>query len=290
MTPLSHILVPVDFSDQSRGMLRYAKLIAERYNAEVTLLHALSSPGAIPAPDPASFKLLPAPRDVMAETTAQLATFGDYELRGVTVRRLVSVGDPVEQIAGFVRTEGVKLIAMPTHGLGGLRRLLIGSVTAKVLHDVPCPVLTGVHLEQPPHHLPLAFSNVACAVDLDCHSHETLTWAAQFASDFHAQLNLVHAIPALEPGFEIPFGGDWKSDLANLARSDLEKLVAATGSDVSGIYIEAGEPRKAVCSFAKSSGADLLIIGRGSHEGIPANLPTEAYAIIRESPCPVISV
>jgi len=290
MTPLSHILVPVDFSDQSRGMLRYAKLIAERYNAEVTLLHALSSPGAIPAPDPASFKLLPAPRDVMAETTAQLATFGDYELRGVTVRRLVSVGDPVEQIAGFVRTEGVKLIAMPTHGLGGLRRLLIGSVTAKVLHDVPCPVLTGVHLEQPPHHLPLAFSNVACAVDLDCHSHETLTWAAQFASDFHAQLNLVHAIPALEPGFEIPFGGDWKSDLANLARSDLEKLVAATGSDVSGIYIEAGEPRKAVCSFAKSSGADLLIIGRGPQEGIPGNLPTNAYAIIRESPCPVISV
>ena len=171
-----------------------------------------------------------------------------------------------------------------------LRRFLLGSVTAKVLHDISCPVLTGVHLEQPPHHLPLSFANITCAVDLDCHSQETLTWAAQFASDLHAQLNLVHAIPALEPGFEIPFGGDWKSDVANLARSDLEKLVAATGSDVSGIYVQAGESRKTVCSFAKSSGADLLIIGRGSQDGIPGNLPTNAYAIIRESPCPVISV
>jgi hypothetical protein len=101
-------------------------------------------------------------------------------------------------------------------------------------------------MEQPPHHLPLAFANIACAVDLDGHSQETLTWAAHFASDFHAQLNIVHAIPALEPGLEIPFGGDWKSDLANLARSDLEKLVAATGSDVPGIYVRAGESRKTV--------------------------------------------
>ena len=287
MTPVSHILVPVDLSDQSRGMLRYAKLIAERHGAEVTLLHVLSSADVIP---PTKSKLFPAPPDIIAETKAQMATFGDYELRGVRVRREVQVGDPVEQIAEFVRGEGVNLVAMPTHGLGVLRRLLIGSVTAKVLHDIPCPVLTGVHLEQPPHHLPLAFANIACAVDLDCHSQETLAWAAHFASDFHAQLNIVHAIPALEPGFEIPFGGDWKLDLANQARSDLEKLVAATGSDGSGIYVQAGEARKTVCAFAKSSCADLLIVGRGPHEGIPGTLPTTAYAIIRESPCPVISV
>jgi nucleotide-binding universal stress UspA family protein len=121
MKPVSNILVPVDFSDQSRGMLRYAKVIADRYSAEVTLLHVLSPGDTIFPADLAGPKIFPAPRDVMAETSAQLATFGNYELRGVTVRRLVSVGDPAEQIAGFVRTEGVKLIAMPTHGLGVLR-------------------------------------------------------------------------------------------------------------------------------------------------------------------------
>jgi len=290
MTPLSRILVPVDFSDQSLGMLRYAKLIAERYSAEVTLLHVLSPGDAMAQANLAGSKILPAPPDFMAEANEQMATFGDYELRGVTVRRLVYAGDPVEEIVRCIHTEGVKLVAMPTHGLGGLRRLLLGSVTAKVLHDVSCPVFTGVHLEQPPHHLPLIFSNVVCAVDLDSHSQETLTWAARFASDFHAQLNIIHAVPALEPGFEIPFGGDWKSDVANLAREDLQKLIAAIGSDVEGIYVQAGEPRKTVCSFAKSSGADLLIIGRNPQEGMAGNLPTTSYAIIRESPCPVISV
>ena len=290
MKPVSHILVPVDFSDQCRGMLRYAKLIAEGSGAEITLLHVVDSVDAIPPMGLAGGRIVPAPRCVLAETDAQMETFGTFELRGVTVRRLVKVGDPAEQIAAFVHAEGVNLVAMPTHGLGGLRRFLIGSVTAKVLHDLSCPGLTGVHLEQPPHHLLLTFTNIACAVDLDCHSAETLTWAAHFASDFHGQLNIVHAIPALEPGFEIPFGGDWKSDLANLARENLEKLVAATGSEVAGIYVQAGEPRKTVCSFAKSSGADLLIVGRGHEGGIAGNLPTTAYAIIRESPCPVVSV
>ena len=290
MKAISHILVPVDFSDQCLGMLRYAKLIAERFGAEITLLHVVDSVDAVPPMDLAGGKIVPAPRSVLAETDAQMEAFGTFELRGVPVHKLVQVGDPVEQIAAFVRAEGVNLVAMPTHGLGGLRRFLIGSVTAKILHDLSCPILTGVHMEQPPHHLPLAFTNIACAVDLDSHGQETLTWATRFAGDFHAQLNVVHAIPALEPGFEIPFGGDWKSDVANLARQDLEKLVAATGSDVSGIYVQAGEARKTVCAFAKSSGADLLIVGRDPQEGIPGNLPTTAYAIIRESPCPVISV
>ncbi len=39
---------------------------------------------------------------------------------------------------------------MPTHGYGPFRRFILGSVTAKVLHDADCPVWTGVHLEEAP--------------------------------------------------------------------------------------------------------------------------------------------
>jgi len=51
---------------------------------------------------------------------------------------------------------------MPTHGLGGFRRFLLGSVTAKVLHDADCPVWTGVHLERAPHSKQLS-SGISCA-------------------------------------------------------------------------------------------------------------------------------
>jgi nucleotide-binding universal stress UspA family protein len=290
MLPLSSIVVPVDFSDRCSGMLRYVKVIAARYNAEVTLLHVINPVYAIPATGLAGPVMVPAPRSVVAKQTEQMVRFGADELEGVSVRRLVYEGDPIEQIVGFIQTEGMQLVAMPTHGLGVLRRFLIGSVTAKVLHDVACPVLTGVHMDEPPQHLPLTFSNVLCAVDLGGQSGGTLAWAAQFASDFHARLSIVHATPALSPGFELHFAGDWKADVANLAREDVKKLQTAVGSDASGIYIQEGEPAKAVCSLAKSTGADLLVIGRGSQDGPVGRLRTNAYAIIRESPCPVVSV
>jgi nucleotide-binding universal stress UspA family protein len=290
MLSLSRILLPIDFSDQCRGMLPYARAVAERYSAEITLLHVANPFVAIPATGMAGPELIPMPRSVFAQKTGQMDGFGADELQGLTVRRLIYEGDPTEQIVGFIETEHMQLVAMPTHGLGVLRRFLIGSVTAKVLHDAPCPVLTSVHMDRPPHHLPVTFSNIVCAVDLGGKSQDTLGWAAQFASDFQARLTIVHAVPALSPGFELSFGGDWKNDVANLAREDVERLQTAVGSHASGIYIEEGQPAKTVCSFAKSSGADLLVIGRGSQEGLTGRLRTNAYAIIRESPCPVVTV
>ena len=67
---------------------------------------------------------------------------------GLRLRRVVYEGDPEAQIAAFAQAEDVQLIVMPTHGYGVFRRYLIGSVTAKVLHDVSCPVLTGAHIDR----------------------------------------------------------------------------------------------------------------------------------------------
>ena len=54
---------------------------------------------------------------------------------------------------------------MPTHGYGIFRSMLLGSVTAKVLHDAACPVWTGVHVEETPPNS-AAFERILCAVDL----------------------------------------------------------------------------------------------------------------------------
>lgn len=290
MLPLSRIVVPINFSDQCRDMLRYARIIAARYNGEITLLHVVNPVYAIPPTGISGPGVIPAPASVIAEKTEEMERFGADELSGVAVRRLVYEGTPVEQIAGFVRTEGMQLVAMPTHGLGVLRRFLIGSVTAKVLHDVECPVLTGVHMSEPPHALPATFANILCALDLGEHSQRTLAWAVQFAKDFDARLSIVHAAPGLRYPLEHPFGSDWHTDVTNTAHDALKKLQTATGSDASEVYVQEGETAKTVCSFAKSSGADLLIVGRGSQAGLAGRLLTNAYAIIRESPCPVISV
>jgi hypothetical protein len=59
-------------------------------------------------------------------------------------------GDPAREITDYAQEQGADLIMMPTHGYRTFRSLLLGSVTAKVLHDAACPVWTGVHVEDSP--------------------------------------------------------------------------------------------------------------------------------------------
>jgi hypothetical protein len=70
-------------------------------------------------------------------------------------------------------------MVIPTHGYGILRRYLIGAVAAKVLDDVACPVLTGVHVETQVLRPSVNLANIVCAVDLGSQSQNTLVWASQ---------------------------------------------------------------------------------------------------------------
>src|SRR5882724_4961224 len=158
--PISIVLVPVDFSDRCRGVLPYAKAIASGYTAEITLLHVVNPLYTIPAARPFGPVLVSIPRSVFTDAVKHLDVFGADELRDVPVRRLVYEGDPVDQIVAFTKSEESPLIVMSTHGFGVMRRFLLGSVVAKVLHDVACPVLTGVHTEHPRDAKPVTFSKL----------------------------------------------------------------------------------------------------------------------------------
>jgi len=275
MLPISRVLVPVDFSDRCLAMLPYARAFALRHDAELTLLHVFNPVYTVPPAGPFGPAIVSLPPSVFEHATQRLDAFGGDQLQGCRVRRLIYEGDPAEQITEFATAEDVHLIIMPTHGLGILRRFLIGSVTAKVLHDVECPVMTGVHVEQSSQAKPDNFSNILCAVDLGPSSEPTLAWAGQFAEAFHARLEIVHAAPSSSRGSE---------------RDDIEALQQSTGAKVADIVIQEGEPVKTVIAVANSTAADLLVIGRAVHKDPASRLRPEAYAIIGQSPCPVVSV
>jgi len=82
----------------------------------------------------------------------------------------------------------------------------------------------------------------------------------------------------------------YRRSVANRTRKDVEALLSAIGLAAAAVYIQEGEPAKTVCSFAKAMGADLLVIGRGPRDRVGGSLTTHSYAIIRQSPCPVISI
>ena len=290
MLPISRILCPVDLTDWCLAMLPHAKAVATKYDAELILLYVASPLYPIPAAGYSGPVLVPVPKEVIAEEGDELEKFGADQLQDIKARHVLYIGDPVEQIVGFVNSEKVDLIAMPTHGRGEFRRFLIGSVTAKVLHDVSCPVLTGVHMKELPTATLGTYSNVLCAIDLGPQSPSVVRCAAQLAADFHAKLSVVHAVPLPGLGSDPLFSSDWRREVVNVARLGVEKLLSANNAAEAHVYIQEGESARAVSSLAKKVGADLLVIGRGRQDGAGGSFPTHAYAIIRQSPCPVVSI
>lgn len=178
---------------------------------------------------------------------------------------------------------------MPTRGCGRFRRFLLGSVTSKVLHDAACPVWTGVHMEETSQEEWKVIRNVVCAVDKGPESPQVLKWAADFAAEFSARLTIVHAIPPItvENGY---FDPDWREPLLAQAHESVSRIKQAAGVHSAGIVIEEGQPAEAIAKVARERAADLLVIGRNPADNLLGRLLENAYSIIRESPCPVVSV
>ncbi len=149
MIDLHRILVPTDFSKFSQHALTYAAAFAEKFGAELYLLHvvqdlALVIPEVIPIEPP----LTPS---VQQLTTAVQSAFDrvieENRLQGLTLHREVREGTPFYEIIRYAREATIDLIVMGTHGHTGLAHVLLGSVTEKVVRKAPCPVLTVRHPE-----------------------------------------------------------------------------------------------------------------------------------------------
>jgi nucleotide-binding universal stress UspA family protein len=274
---LSRILLPIDFSERSAGAAHYAGSLACHFGCELILAHVLVPPQyEFGASDVAGSMLAELCHDRVAQAKIDLAEFQAEEYARMDVRRVVLEGDPASAIVDFAHNEHCNLIVMPTHGFGPFRRFILGSNTAKVLHDADCPVWTGVHMEDAPATPAIAFRNILCAVDLGSQSAKALTWAAALARDFGARLTLMNALPC-------------GPDVRLAASEELRLLQTKTGA-AADLLVETGEPAKAICDAAERLHSDVLVIGRGSAAGVYGRLRTNSYAIIRQSPCPVVSV
>jgi nucleotide-binding universal stress UspA family protein len=290
MVSIGKILLPVDFSERSPGAAHYARTLAGHFNSEVHAMHVLPSPdyavGGVEVGIAAVGEYFANRREQVAK---DLNAFAQSEFADLKVKTVLYEGDPARHIVEYAQQEKINLIVMPTHGYGPFRRFILGSVTAKVLHDAECPIWTGVHLAESPPADQIEFRNIICAVDLGAMSKKTLCWAGQFAAEFGARLTVVHAAPLIEVGEARYFDPAWRLALIDQAKGEIAKLQDSLGSRAD-VVVESGEAQKVVREVAEEAKADLVVIGRGTSAGVFGRLRANAYAIIRESPCPVVSV
>jgi nucleotide-binding universal stress UspA family protein len=282
--------LPVDFSERSLRTLPYARLLAAQYHARLTLMHVVSPFFVIPPTGLSGEVWLPITGSAVVDKSKELEEWAPGQLEGIDVQRLVYEGDPVDQIVSFAASEKIDVVVISTHGYGTLRRFLIGSVAAKLLHDLPCPVLTGVHLEDEAQTAALKISKVLCAVDLGPQTGSLLEYASGFARDSGAELEVMHVIPALSPRYDLDASAEWRTRVIDHLREDLETALEDAGAEPANVYIDEGDVAETVCSRAAETGAGLLMIARGPHETGGRKLQTDAYAVVRQSPCPVLSI
>jgi nucleotide-binding universal stress UspA family protein len=288
MRAFQKILFPVDMSDSCTATAPFVEAMGRKYNADVTLLHVLEMPsGLIPDWYGGSVPVIDTTAIWQAETEAAQSYLAD-RFQGLKVRRVVVEGDAAGTIDDYARENGTDLIMMPTHGYGLFRTLLLGSVTAKVLHDSSCPVWTGVHVERVPAVNP-EFATIMCGVDRTEDSIATMRFACRLAHDSHAKLFLVHAIPGAEIAPDKYFDTDLRQYLEQDARKTIAQLQESAGVAVP-LCLGAGEVSHVVRDSALGHSADLVVIGRGKATRTLGRLRSNVYSIIRDAPCPVISV
>lgn len=275
---IRHILFPIDFSDHCAAVVPHVAAAARRFNAAVTLLH-LVEPQVLPYGPVETFAfptLQPAALNAKAEE--RLDTFGPPDLDGLRVRRVVETGDPALSIATLARDWGIGLIMMPTRGRGGFRAALLGSVTAKVLHDAACPVWTAAHAETLGSSQHTEWRNIVCALGLSPSSAHLLQAARDLHETIGATIHLVHVVPGEEAFPQRLWNQEFESVLRQQASENIMEMQGAAGTKFE-VSIEAGKVSRAVCAYARKLDADLVLAGRG-----------HTYTIIRDAGCPVLSL
>ena len=145
MLPIKKIIYPTDFSEPSYKALKAANELAMYFSAELILVHVLSPIPLLPAaPEAPLTEGIASVLDDMEEIAEKSLMMISKEKisDGVTLRSVLSKGNPPDEIVKIADDEKADLIIIGTHGFTGWRHLILGSVAEKVVRLSSCPVLT----------------------------------------------------------------------------------------------------------------------------------------------------
>jgi nucleotide-binding universal stress UspA family protein len=198
MHSITQILAATDMSDFGLAAIRYADEFRRHAGCSVTALYAYEP---LIVPDMFAPVTLDQPevREALEQKLREhvAAAVDDPE----SIDRRVVEGHPARAILETAIEVGADLIAMGTHGRGGWRRALLGSVAEQVLHESKCPVLTVTPEAARRQAL---ITSILCPVNFTKVSREALRYASWLASRFGAELTVVHAAGDIEASLE-PF-------------------------------------------------------------------------------------
>jgi nucleotide-binding universal stress UspA family protein len=285
----------VDYSPACAATIPYVADMTRHFSAELTVLHAYALRPMFVNHDLENVMVyteLAYNPQVLEEARQieeqRLRDFAAKAFPGQQVETLAEEGEAGTAIHRVLEHQGADLVMMPTRGAGALRRFLLGSVTAKVLHDASAAVWTGIGSVIEGHAPTVPYKSIVCALDETAEAEAVLRAAASLAKSYHASLALVHVLETPPATPELDFT-PYLQDLIDAANAHLENLKRRLNLDAPHTVIDAGVTGGIHHEVVRRK-ADLVVVGRGHDQGAMSRVWSRLYSIVRDSPCPVLSV
>lgn len=296
MISIRSILCPYDGSEFSRRALEHATALGRFYGAGLTLLHVYTGAPIGPEADQLTRDKALFPQE-RKRIVAWLADIGaPARAAGVAVDARVVEGAPAAEILRVARGEAADLVVLGTHGRSGFDRLLLGSVTEKVLRHAPCPVLTVTARALPddPAGRP-PFRRIVCPVDFSAASQRAVEYALTLAQEANARLTLLHALELLPPEEDALYArfdmGRFQRDMEAIARARMQEAIPAEARDWCRpeIVVKHGKAYRVVLDAARERDADLIVIGTHGRNPVDTALfGSTTHHVVRAATCPVL--
>lgn len=285
MYPFKRILFATDFSAASEAIVPHVKEMVRQNLATLVIVHAFDPVSAMFTDPSTLVEAFPVFRRSVEKRMEKFA-HDNFPDQGKEL--VITEGDPADVIPNTIERYGVDLLMMATHGEGLFRRMLLGSVTSKMLHDVNCAVWTGVH-EAPTRHSPcLPYKSIVCAVSSDDEAQAIWKAADSFANSYGAKLSVAHTVemPAVSWDVDLSPMRQQMLDMAGDRLALMKNQLGVAGE----VKLYEGSVSIGLQQAVRDAEADLVITGRGHAQGHFSRFMSHLYAIVRDSPCPVLSI
>lgn len=284
-----NILCTTDLSDHSNTAITYGAALAREFNAKLYVGHVVDLTAMV-----AYGEVLFTPVEIQEKTVAFAEEQIERNMRAASIEweALVSVGHPADEIAGMVSEHAIDLVISATQGRSGLKRVILGSVTGRLMRSLGCPFLIVRDVENSRGDL---FKRIMVGCDFSEDSNLAFNYGLSLAQEFESDLHLVHVMETAdykdlvkgEKGMDVEHP-DHKAKKEQLRRMLPEESYNWCRPK---LVLLAGRPFEEITKYALFNQMDLIVLGIRGHNLIETLLAgSTTDRVSRQSPCPVLSV
>lgn len=278
------ILVAYDDSEFSKAALIEVSNRVRRHGGKIILVNAVYF-------DEEEFSIAPEQREKRLELGKKICVQGREMLGsefGIDAESLICEGEPPEVIVDIAREKKADLIAMGTYGRRGLKRLVMGSVTSKVIVSSPVDVLV---VKKPCSECTGDYKSILVPFDGSEFGKKALRRACELSRSEASSITVLYVIPRYEEMVEFFRTASIRKSLYGEA----EKIIAAAKeiSSVLGVAlnteIQEGQAAEKIVDTAGRLGNDLIVMGSHGYSGInKAIMGSTAERVIMSASCPIL--